>query len=88
MDQANHGCLQWWFTRAGPTCCCCCLQWFTRAGFEDVKLKRIGPSWYRGVRRHGLIMGCSVTGVKKAVSRRCRSHEAVAGDMRHLLVLP
>ncbi|KAJ7954817.1 2-methyl-6-phytyl-1,4-hydroquinone methyltransferase, chloroplastic-like [Quillaja saponaria] len=25
---------------------------------------RIGPKWYRGVRRHGLIMGCSVTGVK------------------------
>ncbi|XP_051206907.1 2-methyl-6-phytyl-1,4-hydroquinone methyltransferase 1, chloroplastic [Lolium perenne] len=42
------------------------IEWFTRAGFEDVKLKRIGPKWYRGVRRHGLIMGCSVTGVKRA----------------------
>lgn len=40
------------------------IDWFTNAGFTDVKLKRIGPSWYRGVRRHGLIMGCSVTGVK------------------------
>ncbi|KAG2429982.1 hypothetical protein HYH02_013933 [Chlamydomonas schloesseri] len=27
-------------------------------------MTRIGPKWYRGVRRHGLIMGCSVTGVK------------------------
>ena len=42
------------------------LEWFTKAGFEDVQIKRIGPSWYRGVRRHGLIMGCSVTGVKRA----------------------
>ena len=32
-------------------------QWFTAAGFTDIQLKRIGPSWYRGVRRHGLIMG-------------------------------
>ncbi|XP_044978599.1 2-methyl-6-phytyl-1,4-hydroquinone methyltransferase 2, chloroplastic-like [Hordeum vulgare subsp. vulgare] len=40
------------------------IQWFTEAGFKDVQLKRIGPKWYRGVRRHGLIMGCSVTGVK------------------------
>lgn len=40
------------------------IEWFTKAGFKDVKLKRIGPKWYRGVRRHGLIMGCSVTGVK------------------------
>lgn len=42
------------------------IEWFQRAGFDDVKLKRIGPKWYRGVRRHGLIMGCSVTGVKRA----------------------
>ncbi|KIY95717.1 inner envelope membrane protein [Monoraphidium neglectum] len=53
------------------------IDWFTKAGeitgdgssssggFDDVKIKRIGPSWYRGVRRHGLIMGCSVTGVKR-----------------------
>lgn len=40
------------------------IEWFTKAGFTDVKLTRIGPTWYRGVRRHGLIMGCSVTGVK------------------------
>ena len=43
------------------------MQWFTAAGFEDVKIKRIGPKWYRGVRRHGLIMGCSVTGIKRKV---------------------
>lgn len=29
-----------------------------------MKITRIGPKWYRGVRRHGLIMGCSVTGQK------------------------
>ncbi|WIA13501.1 hypothetical protein OEZ86_006771 [Tetradesmus obliquus] len=40
------------------------MEWFTKAGFSDVKITRIGPKWYRGVRRHGLIMGCSVTGVK------------------------
>ena len=40
------------------------IDWVTKAGFTDVKLKRIGPTWYRGDRRHGLIMGCSVTGVK------------------------
>eukprot|EP00879_Flechtneria_rotunda_P004690 GHRR01004954.1.p1 GENE.GHRR01004954.1~~GHRR01004954.1.p1 ORF type:complete len:313 (+),score=64.06 GHRR01004954.1:258-1196(+) len=39
-------------------------DWYTKAGFQDVKVTRIGPKWYRGVRRHGLIMGCSVTGVK------------------------
>ncbi|CAN8280595.1 unnamed protein product [Cochlearia groenlandica] len=42
------------------------IEWFTKAGFKDVQIKRIGPKWYRGVRRHGLIMGCSVTGVKPA----------------------
>jgi ubiquinone/menaquinone biosynthesis C-methylase UbiE len=41
--------------------------WFEAAGFEDVQIKRIAPTWYRGVRRHGLIMGCSVTGVKPQV---------------------
>mmetsp|Transcript_20663 Transcript_20663/g.24832 ORF Transcript_20663/g.24832 Transcript_20663/m.24832 type:complete len:383 (+) Transcript_20663:80-1228(+) len=40
------------------------IDWFTKAGFTDVKITRIGPKWYRGVRRHGLIMGCSVTGTK------------------------
>jgi MPBQ/MSBQ methyltransferase len=43
------------------------MEWFTKAGFSDVKITRIGPKWYRGVRRHGLIMGCSVTGVKPKV---------------------
>lgn len=42
------------------------IEWFQKAGFKDIQLKRIGPKWYRGVRRHGLIMGCSVTGVKPA----------------------
>jgi len=45
------------------------IKWFTNAGFTDVKLKRIGPSWYRGVRRHGLIMGCSVTGTKPVAGK-------------------
>jgi MPBQ/MSBQ methyltransferase len=40
------------------------IEWFTKAGFKDVKLKRVGPKFMRGVRRHGLIIGCSVTGVK------------------------
>lgn len=39
-------------------------EWFTKAGFTDVAITRIGPSWYRGDRKHGLIMGCSVTGIK------------------------
>mmetsp|Transcript_20467 Transcript_20467/g.56542 ORF Transcript_20467/g.56542 Transcript_20467/m.56542 type:complete len:138 (-) Transcript_20467:91-504(-) len=43
------------------------LEWFRKAGFEDVSIKRIGPWWYHGVRRHGLIMGCSVTG-RKAIA--------------------
>jgi MPBQ/MSBQ methyltransferase len=43
------------------------MQWFAAAGFDDVKITRIGPKWYRGVRRHGLIMGCSVTGIKRKV---------------------
>lgn len=42
------------------------LDWFKAAGFDDVELHRIGPKWYRGVRRHGLIMGCSVVGTKKS----------------------
>lgn len=40
------------------------VEWFKAAGFYSVKLKRIGPRWYRGCRAHGLIMGCSVTGIK------------------------
>jgi SAM-dependent methyltransferase len=40
------------------------IEWFERAGFKDVELKRIGPKWYRGVRRHGLVIGCSVTGIR------------------------
>ena len=43
------------------------MQWFEAAGFSDVQIKRIGPKWYRGERKHGLIMGCSVTGVKPKV---------------------
>lgn len=40
------------------------IEWFRNAGFKDVQITRIGPWWYHGVRRHGLIMGCSVTGRK------------------------
>ena len=56
------------------TTCVLGVQWFTKAGFTDVKIKRIGPKWYRGVRRHGLIMGCSVTGVKPKVRVVHRPH--------------
>lgn len=42
------------------------IKWFKAAGFDEVRIDRIGPKWYRGVRRHGLIMGCSVSGVKKS----------------------
>ncbi|KAI4345702.1 hypothetical protein L6164_012802 [Bauhinia variegata] len=40
------------------------IEWFQKAGFVDVKLRRLNPKWYRGARRHGLIMGCCVSGVK------------------------
>ncbi|XP_050220909.1 2-methyl-6-phytyl-1,4-hydroquinone methyltransferase, chloroplastic-like [Mercurialis annua] len=40
------------------------IAWFQKAGFTDIQLKPIGPKWYRGARHHGLIIGCSVTGVK------------------------
>ncbi|QHN80746.1 2-methyl-6-phytyl-1,4-hydroquinone methyltransferase [Arachis hypogaea] len=59
------------------------IEWFKNAGFKDGKLKRIGPKWYRGVRRHGLIMGCSVIDVKpfcgdfplkKKIARRRNAH--------------
>ena len=40
------------------------LEWFEKAGFENVTMTRIGPKWYQGERGHGLIMGCSVTGDK------------------------
>ncbi|KAE8792995.1 37 kDa inner envelope membrane protein, chloroplastic [Hordeum vulgare] len=40
------------------------MEWFERAGFKDVELTRIGPKWYRGARRHGLVIGCCVTGIK------------------------
>lgn len=39
-------------------------QWFTAAGFTDLKFSYIGPSAYKGIRRHGLIMGLTVTGTK------------------------
>lgn len=42
-------------------------EWFTKAGFTDVEITRIGPKWYNGERKWGLIMGCSVTGVKPKV---------------------
>ncbi|KAI4345703.1 hypothetical protein L6164_012803 [Bauhinia variegata] len=40
------------------------IEWFRKAGFQDIKLKTVGPRWFRGARRHGLIIGCCVTGVK------------------------
>jgi hypothetical protein len=50
------------------------------AGFTDVQIKRIGPTWYRGVRRHGLIMGCSVTGIKPKVRRESGSRKGNMGE--------
>ncbi|KAI4317910.1 hypothetical protein L6164_025738 [Bauhinia variegata] len=40
------------------------IEWFRKAGFQDIKLRNIGPKWYRGARHYGLIAGCCVTGVK------------------------
>lgn len=40
------------------------LKWYADAGFEDLKVSYIGPSAYRGVRQHGLIMGLTITGTK------------------------
>jgi MPBQ/MSBQ methyltransferase len=54
------------------------IEWFTKAGFKDVKMTRIGPKWYRGVRRHGLIMGCSVTGVKAEVRTAVKQLQPVS----------
>ena len=50
------------------------IEWFTKAGFENVHVHRIGPKWYRGVRRHGLIMGCSVVGTKPKARGDARMH--------------
>lgn len=64
----------------------CRVQWFARAGFVDIKIKRIGPSWYRGVRRHGLIIGCSVTGVKpKVPSRSFQPKITTVMNIAHIL---
>eukprot|EP00249_Psilotum_nudum_P008203 c21114_g1_i1 orf=261-1397(+) len=57
------------------------IQWFTKAGFSDVRIKHISPKWYRGVRRHGLIMGCSVTGVKPQAGDSPLQLEAKAEDV-------
>ncbi|KAJ7530805.1 hypothetical protein O6H91_14G019900 [Diphasiastrum complanatum] len=58
------------------------IEWFTKAGFKDVQLKRIGPKWYRGVRRHGLIMGCAVTGVKPEAGDSSLQLDAPAEDVK------
>lgn len=39
-------------------------RWYTAAGFTDITVSYIGPSAYKGVRQHGLIMGLTVTGTK------------------------
>lgn len=77
------------------------VEWFEKAGFKDVQIKRIGPKWYRGVRRHGLIMGCSVTGIKPAsgdsplqvisfflFSLTITMRYATFGSMNMLVILP
>jgi len=42
------------------------VTWFTSAGFKNLTIAEICPSWYNGDRSHGLIMGFSVTGTKPA----------------------
>ncbi len=74
QDQAKCVCV---CVRVCVCVCVLCIQ----AGFTDVKIKRIGPQWYRGVRRHGLIMGCSVTGVKPKVCETGVKHVCVC-DMQ------
>lgn len=64
------------------------MEWFTKAGFTDVKITRIGPKWYRGVRRHGLIMGCSVTGVKPQVRTGCNAITMLRGGRVWTVCLP
>lgn len=39
-------------------------KWYTAAGFKDLNISYIGPEAYKGVRRHGLIMGLTITGTK------------------------
>ncbi|KAA8494213.1 2-methyl-6-phytyl-1,4-hydroquinone methyltransferase, chloroplastic [Porphyridium purpureum] len=40
------------------------IYWFAAAGFRNIKVSEITPAAYKGVRRHGLIMGLVVTGEK------------------------
>eukprot|EP01018_Ginkgo_biloba_P000301 Gb_06796 [translate_table: standard] len=40
------------------------FMWFRKAGFTDIELKKIGPEWFRSERKYGLIIGCSVVGIK------------------------
>lgn len=39
-------------------------KWFAAAGFKDLNISYIGPSAYKGIRQHGLIMGLTITGTK------------------------
>ena len=40
------------------------IYWFKSAGFRQIEVSEITPEAYKGVRRHGLIMGLVVTGIK------------------------
>eukprot|EP00040_Diaphanoeca_grandis_P017624 m.92273 g.92273 ORF g.92273 m.92273 type:complete len:663 (+) comp26534_c0_seq1:103-2091(+) len=40
------------------------IEWFTAAGYKDIQIHAITPSWYKGDRSHGLIMGFAVVGTK------------------------
>jgi len=42
------------------------MYWFQQAGFQDIKMYKIGPPAYRGIRQHGLIMGLVVVATKPA----------------------
>lgn len=44
------------------------VAWFKEAGFENVRVHQVTPSWYEGDRAHGLIMGCVAVGDKPAAA--------------------
>eukprot|EP01018_Ginkgo_biloba_P000299 Gb_06795 [translate_table: standard] len=40
------------------------FMWLRKGGFTDIEVKKIGPEWLRGERKYGLLIGCSVVGIK------------------------
>uniref|UniRef100_A0A7S1TL16 MPBQ/MBSQ family SAM-binding methyltransferase profile domain-containing protein n=1 Tax=Erythrolobus australicus TaxID=1077150 RepID=A0A7S1TL16_9RHOD len=56
------------------------VRWFRRAGFANIRIQRIGPEPYRGVRRHGLIMGVVVVADKPVFSAPAAASAAANAD--------